>query len=141
MADNYLEKRMQDYSSGRLSPKSTAKARSGLRCIRIPSLGVFVVDATSADSLMLKALVEIGYRVCFTAQADGPAIAQATGARFYPIPYDAIAADLAARGEALHAVILPADTPSPIPSVTSVVLTSTTPTARALEAVYRCCGE
>ena len=137
MADNYLEKRMQDYAGGRLG-KSRVPSHSGLRCIKIPQTAVFFVDATPCDLLPLKALVEIGYKVSFTAPEDGQNLAQSTGARFYPIEFEAIAADLAKRGEKLHAIIRPEGLAVPLSAEKTVELTEKEPAARALEALYKC---
>lgn len=83
MADNFLEKRMDDYARGRLT---ASRARtSGLKCIKIPAVRVLVVNADRRE-LLIKALAEAGYKAAFTLRdsGEGAKMAQATGGRFYP---------------------------------------------------------
>jgi len=107
MADNYLEKRMEDYRRGHTAVRSSTR-----RGLVFPSVTVFVhrADVPGGD-IMLRTLVDAGYKVCFdtTAASAGTSLAQSTGARFYPLAPDAIAEDLLHRGERLVAVVMLGD--------------------------------
>ena len=104
MADNYLEKRMADYRSGRSAARIVTR-----RGLVFPAVTVFVYGADAAGGdVMLRTLVQAGYKVCFDtgAPAEGAILAQATGARYYPLSPEAIAADMNARGDRLSAVVM-----------------------------------
>lgn len=104
MADNYLEKRMDDYRRGISAPH-----HSGRRGLLFPAMAVFVypADAPGGD-VMLRTLAQAGYKVCFgvSDQANGSRLAVSTGGRYYPLEPDAVAADLAGRGEAVAALVM-----------------------------------
>lgn len=117
MADNYLEKRMDDYARGRMSaPVRRAGARPGWLSVRCPSLTVMVVDADrhgGAD--VVETFVQAGCKVMFTA-ADakaGATLAQKTGGRFYPCGVAGAAADMARRGEAADVTVICGRVPVP----------------------------
>lgn len=109
MADNYLEKRMEEYRSGRLASKSrtTTAMRSPKRhdtlTLHYPPMTVVVIAAELPPVIAetIVAFTGVGCRVAFTAadSKEGNALAQKSGARFYPSTFtlDAIIADLTAR--------------------------------------------
>lgn len=95
MADNYLEHRMDDYRSGRLTPRHTAAhaasamAASGASPLALTPCRVFIDTGLDAESVLVlvRRFRDAGCRVAFTLAADegrGNAVAQQTGARFYP---------------------------------------------------------
>lgn len=109
MADNYLERRMEDYRSGRLAvkkPVRPARTRgggdSGVMTLEFPPMNVLV--STPILSPLSEALVRmartLGARVAVLSddRAGGARVAQECGARFYPsLPLAEVLADLAAR--------------------------------------------
>jgi hypothetical protein len=102
MADNYLEKRMEDYRRG-------AQVRHvSSHGLKYPAVGVFVSQADSPMArAIIKIFVEAGSRVAFTLAdpAAGRLMAQQCGGRFYPMTdYEALA-DVAARGEKIDLVV------------------------------------
>ena len=80
MADNYLEKRMEDYARGRLAgSKARPGRRSGVASVKYPAQGVAVVGAGDGRSrAVIRMLVESGNRVAFTCpdSKTGTAMAQ-----------------------------------------------------------------
>lgn len=90
MADNYLERRMDDYRSGRLAKPSrgTRSLPADAMILRYPPLRILIV-APGPDA-MLEALLGqmrgVGFRVAFSCPASPQAVAlgQKFGARFYP---------------------------------------------------------
>lgn len=93
MADNYLERRMEDYRAGKLAPahRSAASAgravrREGELILKFPRLRVLVAgSAGGTGEAVVRAFREIDCRVDFL-DADytaGNALAQKSGARFY----------------------------------------------------------
>lgn len=139
MADNYLEKRMDDYSRGRLGRSRTAASSSGLRCIKIPRAWALVVKADGRD-LLLRALREAGYRVAFTLahNAGGNAMAQSTGARFYPCAPSEALMQLESDDDPIAGILVPSveDLHSCGPSTTryrAVLLD--TPSAEGIESI------
>lgn len=93
MADNYLERRMEDYRAGKLAPAhrravSAARAvrREGELILKFPRLRVLVAgSAGGTGEAVVRAFREIDCRVDFL-DADytvGNALAQKSGARFY----------------------------------------------------------
>lgn len=91
MADNYLERKMDEYRSGkragaprRLTPTGQ---KAGTVTLPIERLEVFV---TSPDSTLIAAFANTGCRVSFCGEdrREGMRIAERTGARFYPYPAD-----------------------------------------------------
>lgn len=109
MADNYLEKRMEDYARGRLGNHAAARTRrAGTAVIKYPPQGVLIIGAGNERSrAVVRRLVEAGNRVAFTAtdRAEGTSLAQQCGGRFYPAEPAAVAQDLQKRGEGVDAVI------------------------------------
>ncbi len=108
MADNYLEKRMDDYARGRLGANcGKARGHSG---VKFPHQQVLIVDcdALPCGVAILRILVEAGHTVCLTAadRKGGTRISQTYGGRFYPIAFDAIAEDVARRGESFDTIVL-----------------------------------
>lgn len=110
MADNYLEKQMADFRAGKLNarrsspmsrpqPLKPGQIDMGRRRILVACSGY---DDTET---MVRLLRSTGARVAFiaTPDSDGTALAQTTGARFYPVRHsgcltdqqaDAVLADL-----------------------------------------------
>lgn len=88
MADNFLERRMEEY-------RARQAAGTLPRPQRAPEATAFVVDGLSAEGeKAVRSLRASGrYRVAFagTDRRRGTALAQATGARFYP--FDATTAE------------------------------------------------
>lgn len=92
MADNYLEKKMEEHranaSSNRRATKlSPAGNRPGTVALKIEPLRVLVTDADSfAGSEIAKRLCEAGCKVAFISAdlKQGRHLSQATGSRFYP---------------------------------------------------------
>lgn len=123
MADNYLEKKMDDYARGKLA--ASTRRTSGLKCIKIPPKRVLVINADGKE-LLLKALVELGYKVAFTLAdaTGGNTMAQATGARFYPFEAGRALEQLASAGDPAAGIVAPrrADVP-PEAEVAVCVLT------------------
>lgn len=84
MADNFLEKRMEDYRSGRLGKRHGGMSReSGDVCL-IFSNDLERVKALSTD------LRKAGWRVAFCSlkSSDAVNIAQQQGCRYYPFNPD-----------------------------------------------------
>lgn len=94
MADNYLEKRMDDYRSGRLTPKARTVVKSSPRLapnqllLEYPELKIVISPSLSVE--LIEALVVayrgIGAKVAFSLHdtRKGTLLAQKHGARFYP---------------------------------------------------------
>lgn len=104
MADNYLEKRMEDYRRGNAGKRAAAR-----RGLQFPSASVFVYPADAAGGdVMLRTLVQAGYKVSFGVidPVAGPVLAAGSGARYYPLAPAAVAADLVARGENSVALVM-----------------------------------
>lgn len=115
MADNYLERRMDDYRAGRLAPKSKGPAHSlkDALVLRYQGMSVFVYALRDTPLLrsLLSALTSVGVSAGFYGLGDkeGMEIAQRSGARFYPrsIGADEAQADFAERkGAPAHVVSL-----------------------------------
>ncbi len=110
MADNYLEKRMEDYACGRFARQGHAKSRrDGVACVKYPQQEVLLVNAGNEKSrAVIRRLVEAGNRVVFTASDAklGAVMAQECGGRFYPMALDDVVCDLARRGERLDAAVV-----------------------------------
>lgn len=111
MADNYLEKRMDDYARGRVSgphARRTSGPRPGHAVIKYPPLTVTVLGANTPGADAIVAMfVAAGCKVTFTAADSkrGSEIAQQRGGRFYPGGAASAASDMASRGERADAVI------------------------------------
>ena len=107
MADNYLEKRMDDYAKGRLGkPTAHTGRRAGYAQIKFPQQTIFIVSADLMPEV-LATMAVAGMKVFFTCSdpKQGQQLAQRCGGRFYPIDNAAIAADLAARGDKVDTLI------------------------------------
>lgn len=96
MADNYLERKMEEYRSGKLSGKSTPRHRgntlipaTGYDVKLIGSQRVLVVgDCNDGVGLeILKMYRSLGCKVAFcdVDSKQGTAMAQKLGCRFYPV--------------------------------------------------------
>lgn len=96
MADNYLERKMEEYRSGKLGVKNAPRHRgstlipaTGYDVELIGSQRVLLVGdcTTGIGHEMLKMFRSMGCRVAFC-DADskrGTAVAQSLGCRFYPV--------------------------------------------------------
>lgn len=118
MADNYLERRMEDYRSGRGgSRRLHASSRSGRLSLPYPHQYVLVLGGdTPAGRAVLEAFSHSGATVAFTASADGAALAQQTGARYYPMTTADAIADMTARGQRPDALIV-CGCPAPVSEI------------------------
>ena len=114
MADNYLEKKMDEHRRGAaVSPVrrrlSLTGERPGSVSLKIEPLRVLVSDvADEYAAAVVRKLRDAGCRVAFVSSDDkaGRALAQSTGSRYYPSSLgDGAAADLAATWGGLDAVI------------------------------------
>lgn len=94
MADNYLERRMEDYRSGRLAGNAPRKPSASPSPASEPLLAdarVFIITRSASASPRTAALIRLlrsqGCRVAFTDadSAAGNALAQATGAQCHPV--------------------------------------------------------
>ena len=96
MADNYLERRMEEYRSGRLATHS--KSTPGMRqprkgcelVLTFPPMNVVVIGRSDTIVTLLadvvSAFTRVGSRVAFTScdVKRSTALAQSSGARYYP---------------------------------------------------------
>lgn len=123
MADNYLERRMEDYRSGRGgSRRLHASSRSGRLSLPYPHQYVLVLGGdTPAGRAVLEAFSHSGATVAFTASADGAALAQQTGARYYPMTAADAIADMTARGQRPDALIV-CDCPAPVSEIGHLII-------------------
>lgn len=92
MADNYLERKMEEHRNGgasRYRPHTTPSGqRAGMLCQKFPPRRVVVTGGASGiGRAVVKAFADAGCRVAFcdVDSRQGPLTAQATGARFYPV--------------------------------------------------------
>lgn len=115
MADNYLERRMDDYRSGRLAQKSRKPSATSLPAdamvLRYPALRILLRDDALTPGLvsLVKALRRVGLRVAVWCGEDASALCMREGARCYPSRMEAhrVLADLDARwGGVDRAVVL-----------------------------------
>lgn len=115
MADNYLEKKMDEYRRG-MAVKPTRRHltpsgnRPGTVSMKIEALRVLVTDAANDFSAaIVRRLREVGCRVAFVSADDkaGRTLAQATGSRYYPSSFvNSAVADLTDAWGGLDAVII-----------------------------------
>ncbi|MCM1522609.1 MAG: hypothetical protein NC039_08165 [Muribaculaceae bacterium] len=117
MADNYLERRMEDYRSGRLAQKSKRTHSGGGKAqdtltLRYPHMRVLVMDEQEPDErlvALIKELRSVGLQVAFTADnpTSGQRLSQDTGSRHYPstIPPETIINDLTERWGGVDVVL------------------------------------
>ena len=92
MADNYLERKMEEYRSGRLhtmpSRPSSVLKRKGYLSVKFPPRRVFVTGgANGIGKEIVRQFREADCQVAFcdVDNKNGTATAQATGARFYHV--------------------------------------------------------
>lgn len=99
MADNYLEKRMEEYRAGKLAPKRSMSNRPALK---LPPVSVLLTQLP-ADTARAVAdmLVAVGTSVYATADCDIP---QGCGVRIYP-DIETVAADCTRRGTEVDCVV------------------------------------
>jgi hypothetical protein len=93
MADNYLEKKMEDY----LNPRRTARHVSARKGALAARRALVAGGSVGAVAPIVEALVARGCRVAFCCPAarEGTSLAQRLGARFYPMDVaEADAADI-----------------------------------------------
>lgn len=96
MADNYLEKRMEEYRAGKLAPKITRTAAAPQRkpgevTVAFPPMNALVLcgDAVLTQTVcgaFRKADMRVAF--CMADSLEGTRIAQTTGSRFYPYAVD-----------------------------------------------------
>lgn len=93
MADNYLERRMEDLRSGRIGAAARhrtgapAKSRHTLS-VTFPEMRILVADGLSdLGKAIIKAFRSVGMKVAFCApeQHEGNLFAQESGARYCPV--------------------------------------------------------
>ncbi len=87
MADNYLEKRMDDYRRGALSPRRTGYPSSGYWRLKIPRLRVMIAGpVSSCVQEVIRMYASMGCKVvfCHENSLEGREISQKTGALFFP---------------------------------------------------------
>ena len=86
MADNYLEKRMEDHARGRDSLHYVAARPKGSVSMRMPARKVFAVGHVESEyaSRIVSSLVASGVKVAFSGSdyRGGTLLAQKLGARF-----------------------------------------------------------
>ena len=91
MADNYLENKMEEYRAGKLSPRRTVITSSrpkNMFPLTFPPMRVLVTGgACGIGRGIVEIFREIGAQVAFCdiKKAEGTALAQRIGARFYPL--------------------------------------------------------
>lgn len=92
MADNYLERRMEDYRSGKLSVRSPHHAHGKSHIAGsadLSGLRVIVTDGLSSPtaSYIVNNLLQEGCKVAFMGadSKEGSKLAQASGAQFHPV--------------------------------------------------------
>jgi len=93
MADNYLERRMEEYRRSRQgaaaghAKRSTPSLKPGQIAVDYPAIRVFVTDAMSpAGEAVIEAFRRFNCRVAFSCddRTYGNRLAQKTGAQFHP---------------------------------------------------------
>lgn len=92
MADNYLEKRMEDYRAGKLAPKRQVvhvpvAKKSGDFCLSFDSMNVIVLGGCfELASAVVEAFRKVDCRValCHTDEKNCRGLSQRSGCRYYP---------------------------------------------------------
>lgn len=92
MADNYLEKQMEDFRAGKIATRRSSEAMHrpqpvAADAVAMPGKRVLVACHNPADTASLVRLLRsTGARVAFIAPAgkEWQQLAQASGSRFYP---------------------------------------------------------
>lgn len=143
MADNYLERRMDDYRSGRLAaparPSASRRPKEGSVVLPFAPSDILVAGDTLSDvaEAIMSALVAARCRVCFTAPDEqaraGNLAAQRSGAMF--IPSSAIRRLPELRPEGFGAEITVGDTTVILGPGKTVEFTASTPAATVARAV------
>ncbi|MDY3858880.1 MAG: hypothetical protein SO006_08505 [Muribaculaceae bacterium] len=97
MADNYLERKMEEYRSGKSKPAvrrrlTPSGQKSGQITLPYPDVRVFVIGP---DEKLIRAFADAGAHVSFCCDDTERhktlrLLAEQTGARFYPLPVDEI---------------------------------------------------
>lgn len=120
MADNYLEKRMEDYRAGKLAPKAhrcvtvTQRRNPNDFVLSFPQLRVLILGgALPLVGALVRSFRRVGCSValCNTDIKASTSIAQSEGARYYPFdPLDAgrreqVLTDLARRWGGVDVVV------------------------------------
>ena len=114
MADNYLERRMDDYRSGRLAPKTRKAAGSSVPAdalvLRYPAARVLLRADRLTPGLeaLVRALRGVGMRTAVWCDADASRLCMREGARCYPpsMTEERVLADLDAHWGGLdHAIV------------------------------------
>lgn len=101
MADNYLEKKMEEYRSGALSRtnvrrKHISGEQPGSVRMKIDALRVFVTDCAGEYApAIIGRLRDAGCQVAFRSvdEKEGRLLSQKSGARFYPASFAGCVAD------------------------------------------------
>ncbi|MDE6832296.1 MAG: hypothetical protein K2J07_06155 [Muribaculaceae bacterium] len=117
MADNYLEKRMEEHLRRQAAAKAPTPRRQSLRAgevvIKYPPMRVVVTDGcTHCGQTLIHALRSLGCRVAFTDPdaAAGRRLEQAEGAQYHPgADAPTVVARLTDSGDRPEAVIALAD--------------------------------
>lgn len=148
MADNYLEKRMEDYARGRSTGPRARGAhtpRPGMMTVRYQYRTVVVTGAdTDAGAEIVGAFVGAGCLVAFicSCRDAGRTLSQSRGGRFYPGGLAQAAADMAARGEAVDVAVCCGEVPEGLPCVHRLIqVGADISAAPAHEAGVAICGD
>lgn len=122
MADNYLERRMDDYRSGRLA---ASPHRRLMPDADAPAIHVHGADAAP----MVGALRAAGARVSFSgvSLSEGSRLAQATGTTYCPLPPDKAVERMRSLRGNIDALVLTEATECLPPSITVVALCDDAP--------------
>lgn len=113
MADNYLERRMEEHRAMQQTTRSVSRPvalRPGRVVVDYPQLNVVITEADSEGTLaIVRKYVEMKCRVSITVgnQSTGSAIAQRTGSRYIPGSLDTALAWMAAHGEHPDVIVDP----------------------------------
>lgn len=114
MADNYLERRMEEYRSGRLAarPRTHTSLPADALILRYPLMSVLVLtDGSEFGAVLVAELRRAGLRVSFIHPDTrvGTALSQTLGSRFYPasMTTPAILADMAVRRSPADVILVP----------------------------------
>ncbi len=118
MADNYLEKKMEDYHNWRRVVSTTAGRRRGVLNTKFPSGRTLVLGADcEAGRALVRLYMDACWNAVFTVSnpAEGTRVAQECGGRFYPLSLDEIAADLQKKNEAIDVIVAIGEFPENLP--------------------------
>lgn len=121
MADNYLEKRMEEHLRGAaMAPRhlSPSGQRPGMLTVKFPRRRILVIGSSMAlATIAVGTLSSAGCRVsfCDSNRKEGTALAQSTGSRFYPVDtlnalsIEKVVSDITKLHGGLDAVVTAAD--------------------------------